>query len=114
VFLVTDEGKKREYSAVILFPELSGFVKAFVNEDTMAVDNSLTALLKSVPLKSALLKSRFRSKLFCLVKEPILGVKLLVSVNVKGAKLNDISKKGVGTKSGVTGVVGFGCCVASA
>jgi hypothetical protein len=112
VFLVTDEGRKREYSAVIVFPELSGFVKAFVNEDIMAVDNSLTALLKL-----ALLKSGFTSKLFCLVKflEPILGVKLLDgSVNVKVAKLNDISKKGVGTKFGVVCAVVLVCCVASA
>tara|TARA_B110001450_G_scaffold193951_1_gene182250 strand:+ start:279 stop:611 length:333 start_codon:yes stop_codon:yes gene_type:complete len=105
VFLLTDEGKKREYSAVIVFPELSGFVIAFVSEETIALDNSLTALLKSL-FKSKLkfVELKEMSKLFCLVKflGPILGVKLLDrSVNAKAPKLNDISKYGVDGIGGV-------------
>ena len=79
---------KREYSAIIEFPELSGFVIIVDNEDIIALESSLTALLKSV-LKSALFQEI--SKLFCLVKflTPKLGVKLLErSKNVKDISNN--------------------------
>ena len=77
---VTGWGIKTEYSAAIVFPELSGLLIALVNDDNIALDNWLIAVSKLAGLK---LNSNGSVVIFG---------KLVLFENPRFEKLNEIQK----------------------